>query len=53
MKGYIANKTNGDKIEEIIMKNEKNTDITFCEECGLGYPDNLESCPNCGTWKED
>lgn len=28
-------------------------DITFCEECGLGYTDNRESCPNCGTWKDD
>ena len=28
-------------------------DITFCEECGLGYTDDKESCPNCGTWKDD
>ena len=28
-------------------------DITFCEVCGLGYPDRYESCPACGTWKDD
>ena len=28
-------------------------DITFCEECGLGYPDSFGSCPVCGTWKDD
>lgn len=32
---------------------KRNVDITFCEECGIGYPDDRDSCPNCGTWKED
>jgi len=32
---------------------EQGEDVTFCENCGLGYSDKRESCPNCGTWKDD
>ena len=36
-----------------VVKPMKTADVTFCDECGVGYPDNLESCPNCGAWKSD
>lgn len=34
-------------------KQEVGVDVTFCDNCGMGYPDNLESCPACGEWKGD
>lgn len=35
------------------IKMNNNSDVTQCSECELFYPANKESCPNCGSWKDD